>query len=634
MKRYLQIAAIVGVLAIVAAACGGSSSSGPTSGGSGSSAAPVKGGTLHAVMTQDFFHGLDPTAEYYSVSWEFLRCCMARTLVNYNGKPTDEGGATPRPDLATDMPTQSSDGMTWTFHIKDGVMFGDPLNREITADDFVNSINRLADPAVNTSGYPFYYTDIVGFSDVENGKVKPLHDGGPGVSGVKAVDAKTFEVDLTKPNQDIPYLFSMSATAPLPKELTDAHYAATELGQFLVSSGPYEWQGMTPNFNLNGSKPPSGMNIGKSYVFVRNPSYDPSTDGLRPAYLDQMEIQVGGEVQDLLDKVDAGAVDWCIDCGATATTLQKYASDPSLYNPQDPSTCDPQPCRLQIWPQDATSYIGLNTLQPPFDDVHVRAAVNWATNKDALWRLAGGPVAGVIAGHFVPSTMMNGLLSDYNPFATPNNQGDPQKAMDEMKQSKYDTNGDGVCDAGNPACTVQALTVSGDNDAIKGMNILNESFAPIGIKLDIKTLSYNALVTKCSTLASHTAFCGAAWGKDYPSPYTYFFPLLDGCENGSNYSFTGCTEAQITKAGYQVPADGIPTIHDQINKCHDIPVGPDQDSCWAELDKYVTETLVTQIDRRFYPAQDVLGSRFTAYSYDQFAGVGDPSQMALAPGSS
>ncbi len=91
--------------------------------------------------------------------------------------------------------------------------------------------------------------------------------------------------------------------APLPTELVKAH--PKDIGQFLVSSGPYQWEGME-GLDINGKTPPTGMDIGKSYVLVRNPAYDQSTDDLRPAYLDRIEVQVGGEVQDLLDKVDAG----------------------------------------------------------------------------------------------------------------------------------------------------------------------------------------------------------------------------------------------------------------------------------------------------------------------------------------
>ncbi|HTG46489.1 MAG TPA: ABC transporter substrate-binding protein [Actinomycetota bacterium] len=615
MKRYLQVIAIVSVLAVVAVACKSSSST--TSSGGG--ATPQKGGTLKTVMTQDFFHGLDPTAEYYSVSWEFLRCCMARTLLNYLGTPVDQGGADLQPDLAESMPTVSSDGLTWDFTLRPNIMYGDPLNKPITAHDFVNSFNRLEDPAVNSTGYPFYYTSIKGFK-------YPLPSGQkPDVTGVIAKDDTHLEIQLTKPDQDLPYLVAMSATAPLPDELIKDHYPATELGQFLVSSGPYEWEGMK-GINLAGKTPPKGMDIGRSYVFVRNPSWDPSSDPIRgsKAFPDEIDIQVGGEVQDLLDKVAAGAVDWCIDCSATSTTLQKYAADPTLAS------------RLRIYPGDVLYYTGLNVFQPPFDDVHVRTALNWALDKNAMWVLAGGQASGTIAGHFIPPGMLGKATEDgqppstYNPYATDGDKGDVTKAQDEMKQSKYDTNGDGKCDG--PDCTIDALTVTNDNDALKALNIMSQSFAPIGIKLNIKQLSYNALVTKCATLASHTAFCQAGWGKDFSDPYTFFYPLLDGGENGSNYSFMGTTTQALQKAGYTNIPSPLPAITDDITKCHGMPLGDEANQCWADLDVKVMTQIVPLIPRRFGTNIDVLGERIVNYSYDQFAGVGDPSQMSLANG--
>jgi ABC-type transport system substrate-binding protein len=373
--------------------------------------------------------------------------------------------------------------------------------------------------------------------------------------------------------------------------------------------------------DLAGKTPPEGMDIGKAYVFERNPSWDPATDELRKAYVDSIEIQVGGEVQDLLDKVNAGALDWCIDCGATAATLQLYQSDPELQD------------RLSIHPSDALAYTGLNVFEAPMDDVHVRKALNWALDKDAMWRLAGGPPSGTVAGHFVPPGMMGGLNADYDPYATPDNAGDPEAAKAEMAQSKYDSDGDGVCD--DPSCNVIALAVTNDNDAIKALEIMDKSFEPIGINLEIKTLNYNALVTKCATLASHTAFCQAGWGKDYPSPYTFFFPLLDGGENGSNYAFTGATGEQLEEAGYsgfEVDDAGIaiPNITADIVACRELPVGAEQDQCWADLDVKVMEEIVPLIPRRFPNDIDVLGERVVAYSYDQSAGVGAPDQMAVA----
>ena len=614
MSRKLRYVSVVAVLAIVAAACGGNGGDSTSSDGGTSGAAPVKGGTLRAGFDggSDFFYGMNPTAEYYSLSWEYLRCCLARTLLSYSGTPADEGGNDTLPDLATDQPTISDDGLTYTFTLKDGIMFGDPINREITADDFVTAINRIADPEASSGGYWFYYAGVIkGFQEAyDDPKLEE-------VSGVKAVDDKTLEITLEKPLGAFPYLVAMPATAPLPEELVKAH--PKDIGQFLVSSGPYQWEGME-GLDLTGKTPPEGMDIGKSYVLVRNPSWDQSTDDLRPAYLDRIEIQVGGEVQDLLDKVDAGALDICQTCLGTATTLQAYHADPAKED------------LIKVYPSDGITYTGLNVFQPPMDDIHVRKAVNWVIDRAALLRLIGGPDQGEITSHFIPPSMLDGLGQDYNPYGTPDERGDVTKAMDEMKQSKYDTDQDGICDA--PECTFDALTVTDDDDAIKTLETMAASMEKIGLKINIKTLQYSAVVQKCATLAAHQAFCQASWGKDFASAFTYFDPLLDGGENGSNYAFLGTTEADLTKNGYTVPADGIPNITDQIDECWAKPVGDEANQCWADLDKYVMEEIVPVVPRRFSNQIDILGVDIANYSFDQFAGMGAVDHYSMVNGGS
>ena len=82
----------------------------------------------------------------------------------------------------------------------------------------------------------------------------------------------------------------------------------------------------------------------------------------------------------------------------------------------------------------------------PFDDIHVRKAVNWAFDKEGFRQLRGGPTTGELAGHIFVNSLQNDILKDYDPYPTPNGAGDLEKAKEEMAQSKYDSDGDGVCD--------------------------------------------------------------------------------------------------------------------------------------------------------------------------------------------
>ena len=65
----------------------------------------------------------------------------------YNGRSTRDGGAILRPDLAADYPSISSDGLTWTFKIKQGLHYAPPMaDKSIVAGDFVRSMERALRP--------------------------------------------------------------------------------------------------------------------------------------------------------------------------------------------------------------------------------------------------------------------------------------------------------------------------------------------------------------------------------------------------------------------------------------------------------------------------------------------------------
>ena len=88
----------------------------------------------------------------------------------------------------------------------------------------------------------------------------------------------------------------------------------------------------------------------------------------------------------------------------------------------------------------------MNTAQPPFDDVHVRRAVNFVMDREGLRKAWGGPAAGAIATHIAPDAILGNKLKGYAPYGS-TARATSTKAKAEMKLSKYDTNKDGLCDA-------------------------------------------------------------------------------------------------------------------------------------------------------------------------------------------
>ena len=197
----------------------------------------------------------------------------------------------------------------------------------------------------------------------------------------------------------------MSATAPLPREVVRCFEAEPgKYGRDIVSTGPYMIEGAdkVDDSSCAGVKPMSGFDGQTSMTLVRNPDYDPATDSpkAREALPDEFRFTIDSSIVDLYDRIAANQLDDEIASQIPPQALERYATTPSLRK------------YLHVNPGDGTNYIGMNLTQPPFDDVHVRRAMNWVIDKAALRQILGGPLNGSFANHIVPDTMYDGQLSD------------------------------------------------------------------------------------------------------------------------------------------------------------------------------------------------------------------------------
>src|SRR5215210_5037762 len=101
-----------------------------------------RGGTLRIGVTTPELSPLDPAKlEFDPAITELQRCCLLRTLVNYRGATTEEGGTVLRPDLAVALPKVSEDGLAYTFRLKPGIRYAPPYDDvTIKAQDTVRAI--------------------------------------------------------------------------------------------------------------------------------------------------------------------------------------------------------------------------------------------------------------------------------------------------------------------------------------------------------------------------------------------------------------------------------------------------------------------------------------------------------------
>lgn len=620
MRRYLRVLALAAVLGLVAAACGGNGTTTPgnQTGPTGPSGNAQSGGTLNAALLGDVSAAFDPAKEYYSVTWEFYRCCLLRTLLSYNGHTTAEGGADLHPDIAADLPQVSADGLTWTFTLKSGIKYSPPFaDVEVTSGDIVRALQRESDPNAAVNGYNFYYSVIQGFDDYGAGKADSI-------TGLETPDDKTLVVTTTEPSGYLGYLFAMAATAPIPPNgdsvLGAAEGHTKDYGRFLVATGPYMFAGTDLlDFSLPADQqtPVSGYEPGKSVQLVRNPSWDPSTDDLRPAYPDAITVSIGGDNNDLYNKVIAGEIDFVIDGAVPPQVLRQFSTDPSLQS------------RLHINPSDGVRYLSMNLAEPPFDDIHVRKAVNLAIDKAGMRTLRGGESVGEIAGHIMVNSLENNLLADYDPYETPNSAGDLDAAKAEMALSKYDTNQDGVCDA--PECS-NILSVTDEADPYpEQAALIKQNLEPLGLTLNVTSFERTTMYAKCNSPADKVAFCLApAWGKDFPDGVTFATPLFGSVSifpSCCNYALVGASSDLLKKAGYSVAS--VPSVDDQIATAN-ATTGSDRFQAWADLDTKLMEEVVPWVNYLFDNSVDITSERIVNYSFDQFAGLAAFDQFAVA----
>jgi peptide/nickel transport system substrate-binding protein len=574
------------------------------------------GGTFEAALLSDVTAGFDPQKEYYAVAWAFYRCCLARTLMSYD--PNDPDSTHLVPDLAAAEPEVSADGLTWSFTIRDGITYGPPYETvEVTAQDIIRAFERMGTPEV-AAPYYFYYLDteaqggIVGFSDFYNGDADSIE-------GLVAVDDKTLEIHLNKPAGDLGFRLAMPATAPIPEGASENH--VDDYGRFLVSTGPYMFEGSE---QITDDTPAPGYQPGQSITLVRNPSWDPATDPIRKAYVDQFNISIGGTAEDHQNKVDAGELDVEYDGIPPAEALRRYSTDPELQG------------RIFTNSSDGTRFLWMNLGVPPFDDLAVRRAINFAVDRDGLRRLRGGETVGDIATHMIVPSLLGGGLEGYDPFPSPNFAGDIEAAKNEMKASKYDTDGDGVCD--DPVCENVLFVTDEASPYPEQAALVADNLEPLGITLDIKAFERSTMYNKYFNPAEQVPFGGGAgWFKDYADAYTFVYPLFYGPNilpaGNTNYPMLGADADQLDEYGY-TSAYGItevPSLDEIADQCFAL-VGAERTACFTELDQTLTEDIAAYVPYLWDNDITIISERVENYVYSGFDGLMALDQVALANG--
>lgn len=338
--------------------------------------------------------------------------------------------------LAAASWAQSADGLTWTFKLRNGLVWSD--GEPLKASDYIFALQRAA-----TEGYDFaWYWGYAG--NIKNWG--PVTDGKADVStlGISAPDDHTIVVQTETPKPYLPGVVSL--WYPVPKHVWDKvgdEWAANV--DTLVASGPF----MVKSWEKSNN----------AMILVKNPKY---TGPWQPT-VDELSIDPSlGQPEVGLPAFMASEADFSYLNAGQIPFVDKQFPGQNTKN--------------AVF---AVSYIAFDLNSAPFDNINVRKALQYAINRDEL-------TSTVLKDLAIPGKSLlapgypgfNQAIADEAVF-------DPAKAKDYLAKAGYP---DGK---GFPPIEIWFRDQGGYNGAITApmLQYLQAQFKTIlGITMNIKML--------------------------------------------------------------------------------------------------------------------------------------------------
>ncbi len=456
---------------------------------------------------------MDPALSYTAEGWTAMADVYI-PLLTYKHAEGEEGSEV-IPGLAKELPKISNGGKTYTLFLRPGLKYSDGTS--VKASDFTYAVERVF--KVNSGGSPFY-TGIVGaekFAETKSG----------GIPGIETND-KTGEIviNLTKPRGTFTNELGLMFVAPVPQNTPSEDQSANPP----PGTGPYM---------ITKSQP------GRGWEYERNPQWAKANSKAMPDYptgqVDKAKITVVRNPQTQVNDIEQGRYDWM----QNPPPSDRYAQVKSKF----------EGTQFRVEPTISTYYFWMNTTKPPFDDVKVRQAVNYAVNSRALERIYAGQIAGT--QQILPPGMPGYEKFELYPY-------DLAKAKEMIKEA-------------NPSdmdITVWTDNESPNNEAGEYFDgVLKE----IGFNTTLKILNADNYFTVIGNATTPDLDAGwSDWFQDYPHPNDFFQPLLSG-------------ESILPTNNGNFAMIDVGKLNQKIGELGEEQLGTEQEDAYKELDKEYME---------------------------------------------
>jgi peptide/nickel transport system substrate-binding protein len=485
----LAAAAVVLLVVVIAVSCGGGAGGradvpvvegAPDAGVTGVRAPSTETGETLRVVSAEI-DSLDPQRSYLPGVWNLMRL-YARTLVTYSSEPGRTDDLVP--DLATDLGTPSEDGLSWTFTLREGVLFEN--GRPITSRDVKYGIERSFASDVVVGG-PTYVVDLL--DDPGNPYAGPYQDEAPdklGLASVETPDDRTIVFRLRAPQPDFPFVMALPSSSPVPIEAD----TAAEYGRDPVSSGPYA---------ITSVDPATGI------LLERNPQWNPDTDDVRTALPDRVVVRTGLNGVERDQALLAGSAD--VDTtgtGVQPATTARVAADEE----------HPVRDRMDDTTTGALRLLALPTDVAPMNDADCRAAVAAAVDRASVQEHLGGAVNAVRRSVLWPRSLAGGPEDP-----------DPGPDLSAARASLE------AC--GQPDGFSTVLAVADTPTSVDVAGEVAAQLSEVGIQVEVRPLSATSFYATdvgdpANVAANGFGIILATWTADFPTPASFLTPLVDG----------------------------------------------------------------------------------------------------------
>ena len=520
MKRLVLFPAAVLVLVALAAGCGGKKKSASQPTGN-------KGGTLITLANAAPSGSPDPQVNYTLQEWQFL-------IITHDGlvgfaHAGGKQGTKLVADLATSIPAPTNGGKTWKFTLRDGIKFSN--GQTLTGNDVKATFERLFKIGDSPNAGTWYNAIEGGDACVKTPKTCDLSKG-------IVVNGNTVTFHLARQDAEfldqlaLPFAFILPAGTP-----------AKNLNIPPPGTGPYKWVEYAPT---------------KEMKVVRNPYFKQWSAEAQPAGNPDVILQKFGlSVESEVTQVENGQADFLSNSDQIPADRLNELSTKHAN-------------QVHIQTLTATYYFALNTRIPPFNNLKARQAVNYATDRNALVKIYGGPKLNTPTCQVLPPQFPGYV--PYCPYTK--NPGSGKWTAPDLAKAKQL-----VTESGTKGDTVKVNT-----DTTPADKALGEYFIPLlnslGYKAKPQFLSNSIQYPFIQNSAHKVEFAFSDWFQDYPAA-SDFLNILLGCGSFHPNSDSSPNIAAFCNKGIQAQMDQASTtgVSDPTAANH----------IWAQVDHAVTD---------------------------------------------